>query len=94
MKIEEKNLLDPRTLTKPKSAILLQFFHHSLNDHQTNRFVVSDHYENLKKKSNCDSIQAHLTNNKRDAQAAGADPFRCNSTNRQNPPIQLNYCNF
>ena len=28
------------------------------------------------------------------AQAAGADPFRCNSTNSQNPPIQKNYIVF
>ena len=26
--------------------------------------------------------------NKPAAQAAGADPSRCNSTNRQNPPLQ------
>ena len=32
--------------------------------------------------------------NKTAAQAAGADPFRCNSTNRQNPPIQQNRHNF
>ena len=28
------------------------------------------------------------------AQNAGADPSRCNSTNRQNPPLQKNCCNF
>ena len=28
------------------------------------------------------------TKNKPAAQAAGADPSRCNSTNRQNPPLQ------
>ena len=28
------------------------------------------------------------------AQAAGPDPFRCNSTNRRNPPLQQNSCNF
>ena len=39
-------------------------------------------------------IQTHLTNNKRDAKAAGANPLRCNPTNRQNQHIQLNYCNF
>ena len=32
--------------------------------------------------------------NKPAAQAADADPFRCNSTNTQNPPIQKNHHNF
>ena len=32
--------------------------------------------------------------NKPAAQAAGADPSQCNSTNRQNSPLQLNCCNF
>ena len=35
-------------------------------------------------------ILVEYKQNKPAAQAAGADPFRCNSTNRQNPPIQQN----
>ena len=31
--------------------------------------------------------------NKHAAQAAGADPSKCNSTNRQNPPLQHNHHN-
>ena len=32
--------------------------------------------------------------NKPAAQTAGTDPFRCNFTNRKNPPIQQNRCYF
>ena len=32
--------------------------------------------------------------NKPVAQAGGADPSRCNFTNRQNPPVQQKSCNF
>ena len=32
----------------------------------------------------------YLVKNKPAAQAAGADPFQCNSTNKQNLPIQQN----
>ena len=42
-------------------------------------------------------IKQFLSNlglNKPAAQAAGADPSRCNSTNSQNPPFQQNRCNF
>ena len=36
----------------------------------------------------------YMQKNKPAAQAAGADPSWCNSTNMQNQPIQQNYCNF
>ena len=35
-----------------------------------------------------------FSRNKPAAQAAGADPFRCNSISRPNPPIQQNISNF
>ena len=39
-------------------------------------------------------LRVEYYQNKPAAQAAGADPFRCNSINRQNPPIQQNHHNF
>ena len=38
--------------------------------------------------------QIDIMKNKPSAQAAGANPFLCNSANRQNPPIQQNLITF
>ena len=38
-------------------------------------------------------LKENLHLNKHAAQAAGADPSKCNSTNRQNPPLQHNHHN-
>ena len=40
------------------------------------------------------NLKVAIHKNNPAAQAAGADPSQCNQTNRQNPPIQQNFCNF
>ena len=51
----------------------------------------------IKSSSSSMALWRHQTKtviNKPAAQAAGADPSQCNSTNKQNPPIQQNRRNF
>ena len=65
------------------------YFHFSFFKVNPKNAKFNLEYINIKRIS-----PTHFPKKKTAAQAADADPSRCNSTNRQNPPLQENFCYF